>query len=293
MNEAQTELSRFGPAGKPGDQTATISPEARLAAQRVSRERWLAATIPFALPILLLSIWQILTYYHITSPAILPSPSDVYRAEVHLAQTELWSDMLISTKRALTGFVLGGVLGFTFGLLNGLNRRVEQIFDSTIHAARTIPIFALIPLFILWFGIGEETKVFIVAIGVFFPIYLNTYHGVRSVDQGLIEVGRVYGLGPFMLFRKVVFPAALPSILVGVRFSLGVMWLALIVAETVAADSGIGYITNNARENLQTDVVIAGMLIYALLGKGADALSRGLEKLLLPWRQEPSKQHKS
>jgi len=242
------------------------------------------AVLPFALPLLLLGLWQGLTHMGLTSSAVLPSPADVFRAEVHLARTELWSDMAISTKRAVTGFVIGGSLGFLLGLLNGLFKLSEQIFDSTIHAARTVPIFALIPLVILWFGIGEETKILIVSIGVFFPIYLNTYHGVRSVDPGLIEVGRVYGLKGPALFWQVIFPGALSSIMVGVRFSLGVMWLALIVAETIAADSGIGYITNNARENMQTDVVIAGILIYALLGKSADLVSRLLERVLLPWR---------
>ncbi|MDR3706725.1 MAG: ABC transporter permease subunit [Capsulimonadaceae bacterium] len=192
--------------------------------------------------------------------------------------------MGISARRAFTGFLIGGSLGFILGLFNGLFKLSEQIFDSTVHAARTVPIFALIPLVILWFGIGEEAKIFIVAVGVFFPIYLNTYYGVRSVDPGLIEVGRVYGLSGLSLFSEVIFPGALSSIMVGVRFSLGVMWLALIVAETIAADSGIGYITNNARESMQTDVVIAGILIYALLGKSADLVSRLIERLLLPWR---------
>ena len=135
---------------------------------------------------------------------------------------------------------------------------------------RTIPNLALIPLVILWFGIGEEAKLFLTALGVFFPIYLNTLHGVRNVDPQLIEMGRVYGMSGWTLFRKVIFPGALPSIFVGLRFSLGIMWLTLIVAETMAASSGIGHMANSAREFMMTDVVILALVIYALLGKLAD-----------------------
>ena len=135
---------------------------------------------------------------------------------------------------------------------------------------RNMPHLAIIPLVILWFGIDEEAKMFLVAIGVLFPIYLNTYHGIRTVDRGLIEMARVYGLSPLALFWRVILPGALPSILVGLRYALGIMWLTLIVAETISASSGIGYMTMNAREFLQTDVVLLGIIVYALLGKLAD-----------------------
>ena len=142
---------------------------------------------------------------------------------------------------------------------------------------RNVPHLAIIPLVILWFGIGEEAKIFLVAIGVAFPIYLNTFHGIRTVDPRLIEMARVYGLGRFALFRRVILPGALPSILVGLRYALGIMWLTLIVAETISASSGIGYMTMNAREFLQTDVVLLGIIVYALLGKLADVLTRLIE----------------
>jgi sulfonate transport system permease protein len=146
-----------------------------------------------------------------------------------------------------------------------------------------VPHLALIPLVILWFGIDESAKLFLVAIGVFFPIYLNTYHGIKSVDAGLVEMARSYGLKGWALYREVIFPGALPSILVGLRFSLGLMWVLLIVAETISAQSGIGYMTMNAREFLQTDVVLVGVLLYALLGKLADLVARGLERRFLRW----------
>src|SRR6185295_6803450 len=141
----------------------------------------------------------------------------------------------------------------------------------------------LIPLVILWFGIDESAKLFLVAIGVFFPIYLNTYHGIRAVDAGLIEMARSYGLQGWPLYREVILPGALPAILVGLRFSLGLMWVLLIVAETISAQSGIGYMTMNAREFLQTDVVVVGILLYAVLGKLADLAAKGLERWWLRW----------
>ncbi len=148
---------------------------------------------------------------------------------------------------------------------------------------RNIPHLAMIPLVILWFGIGEEAKLFLVSVGVFFPIYLNTFHGVRTVDPGLLEMGRVYRLNSWELFWQIILPSALPSILVGMRFALGIMWLTLIVAETIASDSGIGYMAMNAREFMQTDVVVFSILVYALLGKLADSTAKLLEGKLLAW----------
>jgi sulfonate transport system permease protein len=148
---------------------------------------------------------------------------------------------------------------------------------------RNIPALALIPLVILWFGIDETAKLFLVSVGVFFPVYLNTFHGIRAVDPALIEMARSYGLGGWRLYRQVILPGALPSILVGLRFSLGLMWVLLIVAETLSAQAGIGYLTMNAREFLQTDVVLVGILLYAGLGKLADVLARGLERWWLHW----------
>jgi sulfonate transport system permease protein len=149
--------------------------------------------------------------------------------------------------------------------------------------ARNIPHLAMIPLVILWFGIGEEAKLFLVALGVFFPIYINTQHGIRNVDPQLVEMGRTYGMSPVMLFRRVILPGALPSIFVGLRYGLGIMWLTLIVAETIAASSGIGYMAMQAREFLLIDVVVLSIVIYALLGKLADSTARLLERLCLAW----------
>jgi sulfonate transport system permease protein len=148
---------------------------------------------------------------------------------------------------------------------------------------RNIPHLALIPLVILWFGIDEEAKLFLVALGVFFPIYINTLHGIRTVDPHLLEMGRVYGMTRTELFRRVILPGALPSIFVGLRYALGIMWLTLIVAETISASSGLGYMAMQAREFLMIDIVVLSILIYALLGKLADASARLLERLTLKW----------
>ncbi len=197
---------------------------------------------------------------------------------------ELLHHVAISARRAALGFVIGGGLGLALGVLNGLSSTAERLLDSTFQMIRTIPHLALVPLLILWLGIGEPAKVALVALGTFFPLYVNTMHGLHSLDPRLLELGRVHGLSWWALLRRIVIPGALPSIMVGVRYGLGLMWLTLIVAETISADSGIGYLAMNAREFLQGDVVILSILLYAVLGKLADLATRLLEHWLLPWR---------
>jgi sulfonate transport system permease protein len=240
--------------------------------------------VPWLFPIFLVILWQLAVQFGWLSTRILPAPTTVISAAIKLAQSgELATNFKISASRALTGFAIGGSIGFIFGLVNGLFRVSEKIFDTTLQMWRNIPNLALIPLVILWFGIGEEAKLFLVSSGVLFPIYINTFHGIRSIDSGLIEMGKVYGLNPFELFWNIILPGALPSILVGVRFSLGIMWLSLIVAETIAADSGIGYMATSAREFMQTDVVVFSILLYASFGKLADVIVRTLEAVCLNW----------
>ncbi|MEH1930245.1 ABC transporter permease subunit [Nostoc sp.] len=240
--------------------------------------------IPWIVPFIVLLIWEIASRTGLLSTRILPAPSSVVFTAFRLASTgELFRHMGISAARAISGFIVGGGIGFILGILTGLSRVAEQLLDSSLQMLRTIPNLALIPLVILWFGIGDQARLFLVSIGVFFPIYLNTYHGIRSVDPQLIEMGRVYGLKTSQLLWQIVFPGALSSILVGVRFSLGIMWLSLIVAEQIAADSGIGYMAMNAREFMQTDVVVLSIVIYALLGKLANSIANALENKFLSW----------
>jgi sulfonate transport system permease protein len=240
--------------------------------------------LPWLVPVLTILLWQVACDAGWISRRTLPSPLSIGRAAWALTLSgELLHHASISCERALAGFAIGGGLGLAFGLLNGMSSLASRLLDTTLQMLRNIPHLAIIPMVILWFGIGEPAKLFLVAVGVFFPIYLNTYHGVRLVDPGLIEMGRVYRLSPPAMFCRVLLPGAMPSILLGVRYGLGIMWLTLIVAETISANAGIGYMTMNAREFLQTDVVLVGVLLYALLGKLADLMARALERLCIAW----------
>jgi sulfonate transport system permease protein len=261
-----------------------MAAEAILAAPQAGRQRVKTLLAPWALPALLVLGWQVAAQAGWLSSRILPEPWAVLKAFWSLAVSgELWSHLRTSLWRAGAGFAIGAGFGLLLGLLTGSSRRAETLLDTTLQMIRNIPALALIPLVILWFGIDETAKLFLLAVGVFFPVYLNTFHGIRSADQGLIEMARSYGLHGWALHRDVILPAALPSILVGIRFSLGLVWVLLIVAETISAQSGIGYMTMNAREFLQTDVVLVGILLYALLGKAADLVARGMERRFLRW----------
>lgn len=250
--------------------------------------RWWRAAVqrvlPWLVPVALLVVWQAASSLGWLSTRVLPSPWQVVEAFWALSSSgELWTHVKVSAWRALTGLAIGGGLGLVLGLLTGSSKLAETLLDSSVQMVRNIPALALIPLVILWFGIEEEAKLFLIAVSVFFPIYLNTFHGIRNVDPGLVEMGRTYGLDRWQLYTQVVLPGALSSILVGLRFSLGLMWVILIVAETISAQAGIGYLTMNAREFLQTDVVLVGILLYAALGKLADVFAKALERHWLRW----------
>ncbi|MFD2298271.1 aliphatic sulfonate ABC transporter permease SsuC [Paracidovorax citrulli] len=267
---------------------ATETPDAPAAGLPAPMRQWAAAVgqrlLPWLVPVALIAAWQVASAQGWLSSRVLPAPSDVLKAAWQLGESgELWTHVKVSAGRALAGLAIGGGLGLLLGLLTGSLRWAETLLDSTVQMVRNIPALALIPLVILWFGIDESAKVFLIAVSVFFPIYLNTFHGIRNVDPGLIEMGRTYGLSRWQLYREVILPGAMSSILVGLRFSLGLMWVILIVAETISAQAGIGYLTMNAREFLQTDVVLVGILLYALLGKLADVFARGLEHWWLRW----------
>jgi sulfonate transport system permease protein len=242
------------------------------------------AWVGWTLPLFLVAFWQLGASLGWIADAVIPAPSAVVAAALRLTLSgELPRNLGVSALRALAGLAVGGGIGFLLGLVNGLSRFSFAATDTTVQMIRNVPHLALIPLVIVWFGIDEGAKLFIVALGVFFPIYVNTLHGVRSVDSQLVEMAGSYGFRGWPLFRRVILPGALPSIFVGLRFALGVMWLTLIFAETIAAQSGVGYMAMQAREFMQTDVIVLSILLYALLGKGADTFVKALERRALAW----------
>ncbi|MEV6221362.1 ABC transporter permease [Nocardia fluminea] len=236
-------------------------------------------------PIVLLLVWQLASASGAISAKKLPAPSAVLDAGLETYRSgQLTEALLVSGQRALYGFALGAVLALVLGVLAGLSKIGEYAVDPPLQMIRTIPLFGLIPLFIIWFGIGEEPKVYLIALGVFFPLYLNTFSGIRQLDPKLLELGSALHLGLAERLRLLVLPGALPQILVGARQSLGIAWLSLIVAEQINASAGLGFVVNNAREFLRTDIVVFGLVVYSLLGLLTDSIVRLLERRALRWR---------
>ncbi|WP_239394253.1 ABC transporter permease subunit, partial [Frankia sp. CiP3] len=190
----------------------------------------------------------------------------------------------VSLRRVGTGVLLGGTIGISLALLAGLFQLGEDLIDASVQMIRTVPFVGLVPLFIIWFGIGETPKIALVAFGVAFPLYLNTYAGIRNVDADLVEAARTVGLGRLGLIRHVILPGALANMLVGVRYSLAIAWLALIFAEQVNANHGLGQLMNDAQEFQRTDIIVVCLVVYAFLGLAVDAFVRLLERVLLSWR---------
>ncbi len=236
-------------------------------------------------PLLLVLVWHLASITGVLPKSVLAGPSVVLSSAARLVETgELGQAMLVSLGRAFAGLLIGGTIGVTLAVLSGLTRVGEDLIDATVQMLRTVPNVALIPLLIIWFGIGEAPKVALIALGTAFPLYLNVYAGIRNVDATLIEAGETLGLSRAGLIRLVILPGALPSALVGLRYSLGIAWLALVFGEQVNATAGIGYLMANAREFFQTDVIVVCLVVYALLGLGVDLLVRFLERTFLAWR---------
>ena len=240
--------------------------------------------ISWIAPIALVVVWELLAQAGWLSPQVLPAPSKVARTAYKLLVSgSLLRDLGVSLLRAIAGFAIGGTIGFVLGTLVGFSRIAQALIDRSVQMVRAIPFLALVPLVIVWFGVGEAEKIFLVSLGVAFPIYINTTLGIRQVDPKLLELGRVQGLGTWQLIRRVILPGALPSVLTGVRYALATAWLALVVAETIGAQSGLGFLAMDAREFLRTDVIVLTIVIYALIGVAADSIARLLERRLLAW----------
>ncbi|WP_338662140.1 ABC transporter permease subunit [Pararoseomonas sp. SCSIO 73927] len=239
----------------------------------------------FISPLVLVLLWQAASMAGLIAPRTLAAPSTILASAWELVLSgELPRHLLVSLGRVASGLAIGVTTGAALALVAGLSRLGEEVVDAPMQMLRTLPFLALVPLFILWFGIGETPKIALVALGSAFPVYLTLFAGIRGVDPKLMEAGRVFGLDRRGLVRHVVLPAALPSGLVGLRYALGSAWLSLVIAEQINATAGIGFLINDARDFLRTDVIVVGLLVYALLGLSADALVRGFERRALAWR---------
>jgi len=246
---------------------------------------------PWVIPVMILIVWEIIARIELVNPSLFPAPLTVLISGWELLVSgELITHIGASLGRAIVGMIIGGLIGFALGIFNGLSDRSYRLTDTSIQMIRNIPHLALLPLVIVWLGIDEGAKIFLVVLGVLFPVYVNTFHGIRNVDPGLVEMGKMYKLKGWRLFKEILLPGALPSIFVGLRYALGVMWLTLIVAETIPTQVGIGYLATNAREFMQTDIIILSIVIYALLGKLADIIAQIGEKKALKWNVSYNKQ---
>ncbi|MYV55796.1 ABC transporter permease [Streptomyces sp. SID3212] len=272
------------PAGERPPELEAVVPAAGPGKRSFPRSvpRWLRRTVG---PLLLLLAWQVLSSTGVLHPDTLASPGSVARSAGDLvADGTLPTAMGVSLQRVAVGLLIGGVAGTVLALASGLSRLGEDLIDATVQMLRTVPFIGLIPLLIIWLGIGEAPKIALIALGVAFHLYLNVYAGIRGVDEQLIEAGQSLGLGRWGLVRHVILPGALPGAMTGLRYSLATAWLALVFGESINADAGIGFLMNQAREFFRTDVIVVCLVVYAFLGLLADAVVRTLERLLLQWR---------
>ena len=237
-----------------------------------------------ASPLIVIMIWKIVTYLRIFNPVILPSPESIGQAFLsELISGELLKHIQISLFRVFLGFGIGSAMAVSLGLLIGWSEKAKSFVDPIVEIVRPIPPMAWIPLSILWFGIGELPKIFIIILGVFFPVLTNTVVGVRSIEKGLLKLARSMGLKGFTLFKEVIVVGASPFIITGLRIGLGFGWMCLVTAELIAAQAGLGYMIEEAKMLLLTNKVILGMLTIGFLGILIDRLIMRLEKIVLPW----------
>ena len=240
---------------------------------------------PLVLPGLLLGVWVASTsVFGWFGPSQLPGPAQVLETMRELVRTgDLQRHLTTSVGRIAVGFAAGALLGTLLATVVGLSRRAEQLLDPTLQALRAIPSLAWVPFLLLWLGIGEVPKLVLVAIGAFFPVYVNASAGIRNVDRRLLEVGRLHGLSGFRLARRIVLPAASPTLLTGLRLGLGQAWLFLVAAELIAASRGLGFLLVDGQNSARADLMVVAIVLLALLGKTTDQVLRGVEQRLLGW----------
>ncbi|MDR6494670.1 ABC transporter permease subunit [Paraburkholderia sp. 22099] len=258
----------------------------RAGVSKVTLYRWLS----WMIPVVVVLLWESAARLELIAPQVLPAPSSVLETAVDMARNgDLFVHLGVSLLRAAGGFVIGGTLGLALGIVVGFSPLAQALLDRSIQMVRAIPFLAMLPLVIVWFGVGEVAKIFLVALAVLFPIYINTMLGIRQIDPKLMELARVIGLERAAIVRRIILPGAMPSILTGVRYALAHAWLALVIAETLATTKGIGFLAMDAREFLNTHVILLTMIIYAIIGVVADALVRLLEARFLSWHANYAK----
>ena len=274
------------PAAGPSDQVASglIRP---IVQHRADRTKRVSLLVRILVPLAIFGLWWLLTGTGMIDHTVLSSPATTWSSFVNLlAHQDLAGDVGVSVARAGVGLAIGGGIGLVLGIIVGLFSLGEELLDSSLQMFRVIPFPAVIFLFIVWFGIGETAKVALIALATMFPMYLNTSNGVRNVDRRVVEAARSFGLRGGRLIRQVVIPLSLPSILTGLRFSAGISIVALVFAETINANKGIGYLANQASSFNQVSVLVVCIVIYALMGILADLMVRLIERLSMPWRRQ-------
>lgn len=265
----------------PGLNPFSLGHPARPGAGPLSR-RPVRLALGLALPAVLLVTWQVVTSTGLVAPYQLPSPASVWTAAVDLAERGLLGQYVaISTQRVVLGFLIGAALGLAVGSLVGLSRLAGSLLETTLGAVRAVPSLAWVPLLILWMGIGEDSKLTLIAIGAFFPVYTTVVAALRHVDPHLVEAGRAYGLRGARLLGAVQLPAAVPSVVAGLRLALAQSWLFLVAAELIASSMGVGFLLMDSGQNGRVDRANLAILLLALLGKTTDALIGLAEKSLL------------
>ena len=249
------------------------------------RRAGVSITLRVAGPIALLVAWWAASASGALNSAVLASPQQVGSAAWQLWQSgQLQSAVGVSVLRAATGLVFGVSAGLALGVITGFSRLGEELLDSPLQLLRALPFLSLVPLFMVWFGIGEEARVVLIAVATSFPMYVSTAGGVRAVDPRLVEAMRTFGLSRWALVREVVLPAAMPSLLSGLRLSMTLSVIALIAAEEINTTNGIGFLMAQAQTYSRTDILTVCVLLYGLLGLCVDLIVRGAERLLMPWR---------
>ncbi|MDM5296193.1 ABC transporter permease [Peribacillus simplex] len=267
--------------------TQTVAQNKHLVIRETTKQSKLAksALRGSLLPVVVLIAWQSLGSVGILPAQLFSSPLLIVTTFIDLVQSgEMGMHLQISLTRALLGFALGGFLGLLLGVIVGMQKKSEEYLNPSIQMLRTVPLLAITPLFIMWFGFGELSKVLLIALGAFFPLYLQTFLGLRNVDKKLYDVARILEFDRLEQITKLMIPAALPNILLGIRLALSAAWMCLVVAELLGADRGVGFMIQDARSFMQTDVVFVGIIIFAMAGKISDSFVRFLENHLLKWQ---------